>query len=475
MFKKFSKEQIKQRTAELAHITEKVKEKRAETAGKPREGSMTLHCLLGSVQKEQKTKTAGKKDPPRHFIAIVKGVTDTITIEHRDHVNISRIKKIQKDTKSTTPDLDEELQLAQNTILGTSILKNGSAIDISTFYKINWDELKAFQEITCIGFEGDYAIIDGVEYKSFSCIQVIPKTNYLSLYQHLSQEINLEQLPIAKPNPLQKYGNPYILYVNDTFRENKEEGPVVSQNYVDIKEIDCKWQKQGETSFNMILRFGLWQKQDDAGYCVLGDIYEVDILNNAFGIIDIDLFSKIMPANKVPFVCCGQTNMKKTKIDPDNHDHTVGVYVNNAEFFLREYLLAKCPKVTFAYVKKELQAKPNDENAYIKRDIPNKPSKLNQNNLDANSNFINNKVVNASSYTGFLKDLNDQGCEWRVMHSTPDASIDMPEEELAKIPFKVIYAVMPFSQNEEQDEEEEGSLYEEETNQNNKRARDVTK
>jgi len=254
-----------------------------------------------------------------------------------------------------------------------------------------------------------------------------------------------------------------IVYAQDTHRENPTDGPVQSQYICNITEMDCSWQKKGEKGLSMMLAVGTFQKQDTTSFTIFGKIWNADILNNGIGILDLETFAKIMPANNIPLIYCGQTYPKSTQIDPTNQSHVISVNVECAEFFLREYVLNKCPKVSFGWVKEQFQVKPNDENAFIKREIHGRPCGLNQNNLNSASTFINNKIVNVSSYTGCLKDLDDQGCEWRVMHSVRNAPENISEQELANIPYKVIYGVMPLpdkkieESSEQSDDSEEAA------------------
>jgi len=482
MFSNYTKEQLAIISKESEYVREKTKEKRAETSGKPKEGSITISAFFGQLQPEIKSKKAGGKAPPRRADIIISGietlistVTDPsyyrvdsptqISIPHRNQKILADITKQLKEEKD--PERIEELKakhkLEYNNIRAWTPLYNGKVIAISTFSSGNLDELKPRQPISCIQLVGEYSEDDnGNIYQSLSCKQVFGLVSEHTVYVRLSASFNLSQIPFNVADDRN------LVYFSDYLRCVEEEGPVISQNYVDFTEQGCKFIREGEPE-KMKLDMSIWQKTENSQYCIMGTLWDQTKdakefkINRCFGIDDITLHAKIMSSNKIPAVAICTTNRDKTPPNQTNSNavKTATVYINEPYFFLREYLLQCGLKVSFPFIKALLCSDKDtpDKQAYVSLDNPEKPCRLNSINRDRSNKMINDKVINASSFTGNLFDLHKQGCEWRILHASNPYDIgtrmtegclpiDQAEKMAKSAQYIVVYAVMPMTERE---------------------------
>ncbi len=466
-------------------IKERTKEKRAETSGKPKDGSVTISGFFGTLQPEMKSKKAGGKPPPRRCNIVIREIekltrnTDSkdyivdsptqISIPLRDQKALSSINKQIKAEKD--PQRLEELtalyKKEYENVKGYIPLYNGKTITISTFTVGNLDDIKPYQKITCIQIVGEYSETNGIAYTGLSCKQIFQLYTDHSVYVRMSSAFNLEQLPFNMNDET------HLVYFADYQRDqiedgdSKQLGSVKSQAFVDFSEDNCKFQREGEPT-KIKLDMTLWQKLDSEGYCIMGTLWDqvkdsnLCKINKCFGIDDVNLFGKIMESNKISAIAICSINHQKTPPNQEKvHDKTVSVYLNETYFFLREYLLQCGLRISFEMVKELLCDDKDipDKQTYIQLDNPEKPCQLNSSNIKKGGILINGKVINVSSYSGKLYDLEQQGVEWRVLHGNSpydpmervkdgQLAIHQAEEIVRKSQYKVIYAVIPMSEEE---------------------------
>ena len=485
MIKSFTKQQLDLMNANNAIIKEKTKEKRAETSGKPKDGSVTISGFFGKLQPELKSKKAGGKPPPRRCDIVIRDIEklaknteskdyrvdspNQISIPLRDQKALTSINKQIKAEKD--PQKLEELtalyKKEYENIKGYISLYNGKTISVSTFVVGNLDDIKPYQKITCIQIVGDYSESNGVVYTGLNCKQVFQLHTDHSVFVRMASAFNLEQLPFNLKDET------HLVYFADYHRDHLEDGdsnhlgPVKSQAFVDFSEDNCRFQREGEPT-KMKLDMTLWQKQDTEGYCIMGTLWDqvkdsnLCKINKCFGIDDVTLFGKIMESNKISAIAICSMNHQKTPPNQEKvHDKTVSVYLNEPYFFLREYLLQCGLRISFQLVKELLCDDKDipDKQTYIQLDNPEKPCQLNSSNIKKGGILINDKVINVSSYSGKLYDLEQQGVEWRVLHGNSpynpmeritdgQLAIHQAEEIVRKSQYKVIYAVIPMSTEE---------------------------
>lgn len=148
-------------------------------------------------------------------------------------------------------------------------------------------------------------------------------------------------------------------------------------------------------------------------------------LRQGFGFVDTNIWTKVMSANPVPgLIQCSVNNEKTVDEARKGNPHIIACWANEPSFMLRDYLLKNSPRVSWAYVRKNMGIKQNtlDEDAAIQRDNPNRQCLLNRRNLMLKDNqmmLINDKVVSITNYSGNIYDFERQGAEWRVMISAP--------------------------------------------------------
>lgn len=472
------------------------KEFRESASVKAPEGSISLTCIFSNARPPSQKKM-GKKDPPRRFSVIVTGIAKlsqykdnpnyrvdgpgVISIPHYNHGLIRSLKKDIEDKEKKKEEVSDELRerytQALNEIKQWTQLRDGQSITCATFAKGNIDTFKNLQIVTLIGFDGDYSEEhNGNIYVNYNCSKVVPKAATAPAYVELSRLINLDsQTVIEFPAPEEQYGKQHLLYFRDYFSEVKpDDGSLlVTQRRYTIDSDPSKFKVKKDDVEKIHFPMTIFQKQSDGiDYWVNAMIFDQDTLNQAFGIPDKDTYSKIMPNHPVPLVAVCSVNLPNTRSFDNGNPKTkrLSVWVNSPKFFLREYVLGQCPPITYEAAKQLLCKNPK-QHAFVTRSDPGNPSKLNEYNLDKSFKFVNDKIVNVSYFSGDLDDLNNQGCEWRVMLAKYMDDTDRfnaaqlsPEEGTKMVEGTyVIYAVMPFSKSEldmyenpNKTEEEEG-------------------
>jgi hypothetical protein len=478
-------------------IEAEAKEFRAQASVKAPEGSIALTVIFTGLTKGTKP-APGKKAPPMRFNAVVTGIaklakysnnagykvedTETISIPHYNTALIRSIKKEldekQKKKEAISTEDEQRLLSAQQTIKKWTLLRDGTGIVCSTFDRTGISEFKNLQVITLIGFHGEYS--EGIDkvYVNYNCTKAIPKPITVPPYVELSRLINLEKQTIIQfPKPEEEYGKQYLLFfANYQGIDNDPNSLSVIQRRYTIDGDSSRYKVSKDGIDKIHYPMTIFQKQTDGiGYWINALIFDQELLSEAFGITDKDIYDKIMPNHPVSLVAACSVNLDNTR-SFDNNDSDkkrISVWVNSARFLTRDYVLGQCPQITFQEAKNRLCDEP-DIHAFITRGTT---SKMNQLNLDKASKFINDKIVNVSFYTGDLNKLNAQGCQWRVMttRNLPEwervTNARLSPEEGNKFIDNgphVIFAVMPFTPSELQIQEEEE---EQEPNKHGKRER----
>lgn len=486
MYGDFSPEdfkQIKEEEIILGHETDK---KRAETAGNPKRGAFTVYGFFGVAQAPTKSKTPGKKDPPRRVTVILKDIEELtrktptdikyridsptqISVPHRNHRALTDLEKDLK--KETNPDMIVEMkQLMEDTynnIQGWTSLYNGKVITVSTFTKGNLDEIKPFQPISIINITGEYS----EPYTNIQCERIFPNSTDLTTYDLLSQSFDLKQLPISYPEEEQ-----FLVYFANYLRKPPCNGPVISQSYVNFKEEGCKL-VQKDTPDTSKLSLSVWQKQEKAKFLILGDYYDQtkdkansNKLSRQLGITDPNVFAKIMACNTISCIALCSVNHEKTTetetTDTRMH-YTISVWINAIKFFLREYLLSCGIQVSIDWIRKKFEVDPETplKSVRLELDDPDKPCMLNALNKNKSGQLVGDKVVLLNNFSGNLGALDAQGCEYRVLHDMnpfdlgtrlTEGSLDYTTKQgeaiLANAKNVAIFAVIPYTNVVEPDE-----------------------
>ena len=452
------------------------KEFREQASVKAPEGSISLTVIFTGLIKGKAT--PGKKAPPLRFNAVVTGIPklashsnnpgykvedeNTILIPHYNTSLIRAIKKEleekRKRKEAVSTEDEQRLLSAQQTIKQWTRLRDGTSVVCSTFDRAGVADFKSLQILTLIGFHGEFSEVNMDTYVNYSCTKAVPKAMSNPLYVELSRLLSLEtQTTIEFPEPTDKYGKQYLLCFSNYQGQEISGAPlhVIQRRYtIDSDSTRYKVTKDGIDKIHYPMT--IFQKQSNGiGYWINAMIFDQDLLTEAFGIPDYDLFSKIMPNHPVSLVAACSINLENTRSfdNSDEDKKRISVWVNSARFLMRDYVLGQCPQITFQEVKNRLCEDPDDEKrAFVERGS----TKMNQTNLDKSSKFIKDKIVNVSFYTGDLNKLNVQGCQWRVMTSknyteyerVQSARLD-PEQGNKFIDGSyVIYAVIPFVPSE---------------------------
>jgi hypothetical protein len=449
---------------------------RKEASVKAPEGSISLTVVFTGIIKGKAT--PGKKAPPMRFNAVVTQITklashtnnpgykvedqNTILIPHYNTTLIRSIKKEldekRKRKELVTTEDEQRLFTAQQTIKQWTKLRDGTSIVCSTFDRAGIADFKSLQVLTLIGFHGEFSEVNTDTYVNYSCSKAIPKATTAPPYVELSRLLSLEtQTTIEFPEPEDKYGKQYLLCFSNYKGDEIHGQPlhVIQRRYtIDTDPSRYKVTKDGIDKIHYPMT--IFQKQSDGiGYWINAVIFDQDLLNEAFGIPDKDLFAKIMPNHPVSLLAACSINLENTRSfdNSDEDKKRITVWVNSAKFLTRDYVLGQCPQITFQEVKNRLCDDPDDEKRAF---VEHGSTIMNQMNLDKASKFIRDKIVNVSFYTGDLNKLNAQGCQWRVMSSKNNTEYERhhiadltPEEGNKHIDGSyVIYAVMPFTSSE---------------------------
>jgi hypothetical protein len=439
---------------------EETRKKRAENIGSGEKIGVTLDGLLAQVYPEQKAKKAGGKAPPKRFSVILTGIDQLAKIKSKEyridnenqisipHRNQKILKSIKKELETETDpekitDLNEAYKQAYENVRHWSPISNGCVITISVFKTANLTPKLSTQLISCINVFGDAS--DDGKYNNFQCAEVLSLQSNDSLWIKCAKHFNIRDLKFD----IKREQN--LLLFADIARPY---GPnVISQNYVDFVGCNCIIQKENEPE-KAVLDMTLWQRQPDAKYCIMGKIWgnelasESSIFDRFFGIRDPKLFAKIMTSHKVNCIAVCSINHQKTI----ENDETIHVYLNNPNFLIREYLLSCGLKISFNLVK-ELLLKD--------KDAKDRPDKLCLVSCDYTSalNKANDKVINASFFSGNIAEVNKMGYEWRALHTMDPyfhntrvqeghLSVEEAELKIKMCTDIVIYAVMPYTDAE---------------------------
>lgn len=458
----------------ISELKEKANESRQQAAAKAGEGSFQLTAIFGGMLPSKGT-TPGKKAPPARFLAVVvdlKKLTnsthgasyrvdgpDTISVPHPDSKVIAALKKEFKDKKGgATPEDEERLALARQDVKAWTQLKEGNVITCSTFGKKDMlEKMNAFQAVvTLIGFEGKFTVDFG---PSYECSTVVPKpNNNIPAYVTINRYYDFyNKASITLPGPEEQYGKTYLLYFDNT---SSTDGEVMQRAYLPDSNPSSYYLKKDDGTEKSMLPMTLTQSQKDGHeYWINAMIFNQDTINKSFGIVDKELYSKIIPNHPIPLISCCSVNLDKTR-SLDNSGHrirNISCWVNSSKFFLREYLLQQCPQISFEHARK-LLCDPTKNHCVISKNQTKNPCKLNEDNMDEYSNFCGDKVICVSFWTGDLETLQNQGCQWRVLTARFTDVVERcriaeagPEEgakQMEGVSHYVIYAVMPFNARE---------------------------
>lgn len=467
---------------QMAVIQAKANEVRKESSLKSGNGVSVTIIFDHAIVKPTKP---GSKPPPAKLVGKVTGITNltkvksehyeiiddrTVAFSCYDNDVMKAAKKLLKDAKTEEEKTkaNEAIEAAK-AIIGSMTVSEGDNVYIRTFERATVDKLVGLNTVKIVGLEAEGRVYQGKVYTELVSASILPiKSNILEM-------VNVNQQTVSLPDPNKAGGASFLLLYGDYVRQNASDGHVVQKmmsNSTDEK--DYKYGREGE-SIKLKMNLTMWQKQEPQGDFMLNatilddDADKKTTLRRSFGINEPDIFGKIMAANPVPclglfFVNRDATEPQNMGRDPATDGGTLVLWGNAVRFYLRDYLLQSCPQVSFSFVKEALGVEPDCDDRYatVQLDSPGNICRLNALNLQSQKGkyvLVGDKVACASFFTGNLSHLNNQGCQWRVMHSRvsdpqtraqeSEMSIQEAEKMLVTIPTKVIYAVMPFEKEEE--------------------------
>lgn len=459
-------------TPDLAKLTEAAKQFRKESQLKSGNG-VVVEMIIDSVIAPKVPKGPYKlvgymfgvrdlaQKPSEHY-TVVDDTTVAFKLIESDKMRVA--KKSLKDAKTDDDKASakEEIKKIQENVIGHRTLSDGELVYMITFEKATVARLAGLSVVKCIGFEPEGRIWEDSVRSEYTCASLFP----LDKDPMTLANVNQQALRVVDPeNPKSVH---YLLGFYDYDRENDSDGPVIHKRVTQSAPAEYVIKKDGEDP-KMIMPLTLIQQQETGQNGSSEDFMASttlwpETLEKGLGIPSVEMYTAIAPANPVPVFGTFQTNTERT-IHGSNR---LVLYPHGVRFYLRSYLLQQCPRVSFSYAKEALGLEPDcdDRHAVVQLDSPGNPCKLNQCNTAAikkKIQLVNGMFACASFFTGNLSNLNDQGCQWRVMHSRESnaetraaeaaMSTEDAEKMLANIPHKLIYAVMPFEEEEEEKEE----------------------
>jgi hypothetical protein len=341
-------------------------------------------------------------------------------------------------------------------------------------------------------------------------VETIPSDS--NLLCQLSKYMDITQRPVYPPpqDTTNYQKKTFMLSFSDferTPEETKEERGPVSMSILVNSDNPDDWKKPPIAKDGVATLKGTWRmtvEQDIIGvpaenrntfpvgqFQVVAKVIEGDwtdhtaktALREGFGINDTNIFSDTLAQNPVPGLLACSDDLGTTasqnvgEVDFEREPGKLYYWCNSAIFYLRSYLLTECGQISLDSVRYQLQLSMTDplESLFLQTDNSQRPNLLNRKNTRQGYGdepalvLINDKVVCLTGgYSGKIIDLVKQGVEFRVMHNVPlkpeerVALAKMPIEEaekcfnrdrtaklrLSKAPNMVVYAVVPYSNDE---------------------------
>jgi hypothetical protein len=355
-------------------------------------------------------------------------------------------------------DVQQALEEVKQKILHESYVEDGTNMTVSSFNAGNCDSFEPFSIVKLYGVEPTYSKKNDIAFIGYRCNSISVSKMHNSPFIEYCSLLDVHNLKISYPDPSETYGKRFLIMFEDFQGQNIQKNYFPKRDafsYITKRKINEK--EEEVMQIPLICK----QTQGNDTFILMGDFVKQPSILSNFGIPDKNVFSNILAANPVHMLTSCSINLESTRqAKVMRSEDIIKLWINDIKPFLREYLLEQTPSVSWEYVKEKLCGNRNksDENTFIQTT---KSSSFNDNNIHLEKGkmeLINDRVVNCSYYLGELFQLKQLGCQFRVMHSQffelPDrlehAGLNHKdaEELIAGFPYKVIYAVLPYSEVE---------------------------